>query len=71
MEDGSVLWDGFFLDVTERKEEQEALLGRSSRWIAPRTASFGSTTRAALFMPRSRQRVERVHTGRTLKMTVF
>jgi PAS domain-containing protein len=26
MADESVLWDGFFLDVTERKEEQEVLL---------------------------------------------
>ncbi len=26
MADGSVLWDGFFFDVTERKQEQESLL---------------------------------------------
>ncbi len=25
MPDGSVLWDGFFLDITERKEKQESL----------------------------------------------
>lgn len=72
MADGSVLWDGFFLDVTERKEEQEALLrtqfamdraSDSILWINDRGRIVYANDRASEWSGFTQEEL--------LKMTVF